>query len=172
MLAGLARHPDAAIGLTGYRLGPPPYRHANFEYHDTVATGAGGDADVDVLGGMFGVAYRAAYFDLERLLDYSGAPAAGAVADAPPPPRWPGGAFFVDDDWISATLADAGVRRVVIGGAAAAAPGARTLSQGQVLVKSLAFTTPLNTPEHAFINERFQEVRRGERASSYVTGSC
>ena len=28
--------------------------------------------DVDVLGGMFGVAYRASHFDLDRLLDYSG----------------------------------------------------------------------------------------------------
>ena len=68
-----------------------------------------------------GVAYRAALFDLDRLLDYDG---------------WPGGAFFVDDDWIAAALDDAGVRRVVLGGASAAAPAARALASADLLVEA------------------------------------
>jgi len=114
-------------------------------------------SDVDVLGGVFGIAYRSAFFDLDALTDY--APlvpsptfeaAFSAQADATPEGventkpadikvahRWKafetGPAFFVDDDWIATRLDLSGISRVVLG-ASEGGDTARELLLGSVLL--------------------------------------
>ena len=125
LLAGALRRPDAALGLRGYWLPPAPevlgraradcrgdldfshvnesldhgyYSHLNLLYADSVDHDV--DVDVHILGGLAGVAYRSGFFDARRLADYG---------------NWHPGAYFVDDDWISLALDEAGVPRLVLG---------------------------------------------------------
>ena len=136
------RHLDSTLGLSGYRLQGPPFRHPNFEYLDATAT-PWDERDVDILGGMCGVLYRPAFFDARRLRDYG---------------RFPGAAFFVDDDWISAALDQSGVTRVVLGINESVRRTAPLLLQEAALNYEVSQLASLNGEGHAFRNIMFQEV--------------
>ena len=96
----------------------------------------------DVLGGMSGVLYRPAFFDPRRLVDYG---------------RFPGAAFFVDDDWISAALDEGGIPRVVLG-AESARRSAAVIFETAVLNSEITNLASLNGEQHSFRNIMFQEV--------------
>ena len=111
-------------------LEPGFYAHENLLYADSVDHDI--DLEVDILGGLMGVAYRSGFFDLRKLTDYvrRGAfrhviprrasrgsrvlcfacslGACRGIKRQLPQAAWPGGAFFVDDDWISLVLDAAG----------------------------------------------------------------
>lgn len=141
LVAGANRHPDSAVGLRGYRLNGT--HHGTFVYVDSADSAV--DVSVDVLGGLTGAAYRSGFFDVRRLIDYSG---------------WSGGAFYVDDDWIALALDEARVRRVVLG----ASDAARKLRDDPVLAPHHALAA-LNAPSHAFRNIAFQaELLEAARA--------
>lgn len=166
LVAGATRHPNAAVGFRGYRLPPPSsdanasfaadgideeewqhggrkdeenrtyYSHSNLAYVD--AANSRIDTRVDVLGGLAGVAYRSGFFDMRRLTDYS---------------AWAGGAFYVDDDWISLVLEEAGVSRFILGSEASAA--AHALHHNPIVAPHHSVSA-LNAPNHAFRNIAFQ----------------
>lgn len=141
LVAGANRHPDSAVGFRGYRFNGT--HHDTFVYVDSADSAV--DVSVDALGGLTGAAYRSGFFDVRRLIDYSG---------------WSGGAFYVDDDWISLALDEARVRRVVLG----ASDTARKLRDDPVLAPHHALAA-LNAPSHAFRNIAFQaELLEAARA--------
>ena len=173
------QRPNSAVGFSGYNLVGPPFEHPNFLYVDTVplpdspegseekpspssssprrvAADIGG-ADVDVLGGVFGIAYRSAFFDLDALTDYAPLPPSSIFesafsaragdtregsentpsAEHEVANKWKayeaGPAFFVDDDWIATRLDLSGISRVVLG-APEGGETARELFLGPVLL--------------------------------------
>lgn len=157
------RRPDAAIGLKGYWLPPSNataercdprdwshvekreygyYSHENLLYTDAASTDR--DVEVHVLGGLLGVAYRSGFFDLRRLTDFE---------------DWPGGAVFVDDDWISSVLDSAQVPRVVVG---LAGTELAHQIQHEALIAPQAELEGLNSEAHAFRNVRLQNELLGE----------
>lgn len=146
LVQGAERHPSAAVGFRGYRLPPPTnttiesededyYAHDNLVYVDSADLDSA-DERVDALGGLAGVAYRSGFFDLKRLVDYD---------------SWDGGAFFVDDDWISLVLEEARVPRFVLRNSRAA-----TALRDEPIVSPHHTVSALNAPDHAFRNIKFQ----------------
>jgi len=151
---GAQRHPDAAVGFRGYRLpgaDGADVGHEHFVYFDSAL--ASDDVAVDVLGGLAGIAYRSGFFDFARLTDFA---------------NWPGGAFFVDDDWIATALDEAGVARFVLRTSALAVE-----LRESPIVAAHHVVGALNAPGHAFRNIAFQAQllqtarRRGLFQSDY-----
>ena len=114
------------------------YSHLNLLYADSV--GHDVDVDVDVLGGLAGVAYRSGFFDLRRLADYE---------------AWHSGAYFVDDDWISLTLDASGVPRLVLGLRRDLASAAYAFRDRPLIAPHHAVSA-LNSESHAYRNVAFQ----------------
>ena len=155
LLAKATTNFDAAFGLRGYALPPRDseenatddanatlssddaayYVHERLSYFDS-ADLESRDRKVHVLGGAFGVAYRSGFFDARRLADYD---------------AWPGGAFFVDDDWISTALDEFQVDRFVI-----ESFDASLALKYEPVVAPHHEVAALNAPTHAFRNIAFQ----------------
>merc|ERR1712046_557499 len=70
---------------------------------------------------------------------------------------FPGAAFFVDDDWIAATLDQAGIGRVVLG-MDRIGRSAKVLFETPVVSEAIASLASLNGKAHAFRNIGFQET--------------
>jgi predicted O-methyltransferase YrrM len=89
------RYPDKAVGYVGYRVHPGGEGYVKFE-----SQGLKADVQVDVLGGVTGVAYRRALLHAPAMFSYLYHPVE---------------AFYVDDDFISGQLGRAGRGKVVLG---------------------------------------------------------
>jgi len=83
-------YPDSAIGSTGRVVG---------NYHYSLVEKVKKVTPVDLLQGCSMVAYRRGFFEVDELLDYTGAPE---------------GAKYHDDIWISGYLSLSGVPRLVV----------------------------------------------------------
>lgn len=89
------RYPDKAVGYVGYRVNPGGEGYVKFD-----SQGLEEDLEVDVLGGVTGIAYRRALLHAPAMFSYLYHPVE---------------AFYVDDDYISGQLGRAGRGKVVLG---------------------------------------------------------